>query len=451
MSQLTPLSTTVNDMCSAALKECGAYGIGQTPTQEDLNDAWARLQWMLQEWGEDSMMVWRERTITVQKVDTSLLPTDPDQGTVNKPVYYFPVGPDAGVQGGFDTNRVTPGSIRVNAATAFKPPYTGALMTSSGLTVAPGLSVLDVTGNFVLGSVLSYGPIVNSGPTNIEMVAAGAWVQGATTIPLQAYAIPSETPNPLKTLVPGLTINDYDARPAPDTLGTLVDLTAVPGTMTLTPAAFGTTAPHDTLGFSSLGNDVLFLNAAFPFASIGAGDLLQFSGPPFPDVLSEAPRRIKRAFLRQPSSGGMPIDYPLQQLNSMGDYSRIALKGMVSFPGAYFYDSAWPMGRLFLYPLPNNAIYGVGIVLRDQLPIQFLTLLDQFELPFIYYNAIYTNLAMRLRPHFGMRTFPGDLLPDLAKGARAAMKNTSVQISELELPQELSRPGVYNIFSDRSY
>ena len=284
MSQLTPLETSANDICVAALKECGAVGQGQEPTGTELDDAWARLQWLLQEWGEDAMQVWRQRTITVQKVDTSVMPTDPDQGTVYAPVYYFPVGPGAGPLGGFET-----------------------------------------------------------GPDNMAV-----------------------TPTQSKSV---------------------------------------------------------------------------------------APRRVKAAFLRQPShgGGGLPIDYPLTAIDAMQDYSRIALKGMVSFPGAYYYDPAWPQGRLYLYPLPSNSIYGVGIVIRDQLPLQFVTSADVLELPFIYYNALYLNLAVRLRPHYGMRTFPGDHLPELAKGARAALKNTSVQIATLQLPQELSRPGIYNIFSDRSY
>jgi hypothetical protein len=234
---------------------------------------------MLHEWGEDSSLVWRSRTITVQSVDLGVMPADPDQGTPDRPVQYFPVGPGAGAMGGFET-----------------------------------------------------------GPN----------------APTQA--------------------------------------------------------------------------------------------------LSAAPRRLKAAFLRQPSSGaGLPIDYPLYALNAMEDYSRIALKGMHSFPGAYYYDPAWPLGRLFVYPIPVGSIYGVGIVLRDQLPIQFLTDADTFELPYIYYNAFYLNLAIRLRPHYGMRTYQGDHLPNLAKGAREAIRNTSAQVPVLEMPQELSRPGVYNIFSDRTY
>jgi len=288
VSQLVPLQTSVYDICYAALKECGAVGQGQTPTGEDLVDAWTRLQWMLQEWGEDPFLVWREQTITVQQTDTSVLPTDPNQGSPGSPVYYFPVGPGAGASGGFETGADTP-------ATA---------------------------------------------------------------------------------------------------------------------------------------------------------------GPPAEPVLSNsvAPRRIKSAFLRQPSTGaGLPIDYPLAPLQSMEDYARIALKSMISFPGAYYYDPAYPWGRLFLYPQPTNSIYGVGIVIRGQMPLQFLTQADQFDLPPVYFNAFYLNLAVRLRPHYGIREMPGDHLPKLAAGALDAIRSGVSQIAQLALPQELSRPGIYNIFSDRTY
>jgi hypothetical protein len=283
MSQLTPLATSVNDICVAALKECGALGQGQSPTGEEIDDAWTRFQWMLQEWGEDSLLVYRNRTITIQSVDLDALPIDPDQGSPERPVHYMPVGPGAGTMGGFET-----------------------------------------------------------GPDNTSVS------------PTQAK--------------------------------------------------------------------------------------------------SAAPRRLTRVFLRQTStSAGLPIDYALTAMESMADYAKIMLKGMISFPGMYFYDPAWPLGRLFLYPQPNSHLYGIGIVMRDQLPIQFVTDADTLELPFQYFNAFYLNLAMRLRPHYGMRTYPGDLLPDLAKGARAAIKNTSVQIAQLDVPPGLTRPGLYNIFSDRSY
>lgn len=58
MSQLDPQTTTVNDLCIAALKECGQIGVGQTALAEDITDAWARLQWMLQQWQQKRWLVY---------------------------------------------------------------------------------------------------------------------------------------------------------------------------------------------------------------------------------------------------------------------------------------------------------------------------------------------------------------------------------------------------------
>lgn len=58
MSQLDPQTTTVNDLCVAALKECGQIGLGQTALAEDITDAWARMQWMLQQWQRKRWLVY---------------------------------------------------------------------------------------------------------------------------------------------------------------------------------------------------------------------------------------------------------------------------------------------------------------------------------------------------------------------------------------------------------
>src|SRR5215467_1099701 len=57
-----PQNTTIGDLCKAALKECGAIGVGQTPLAEDVNDAWARLQWMLMQWEKKRWLVFHLKT-----------------------------------------------------------------------------------------------------------------------------------------------------------------------------------------------------------------------------------------------------------------------------------------------------------------------------------------------------------------------------------------------------
>lgn len=253
MAQLDPLNTTVGDICSAALKEAGALGVGQTALAEDTTDAWARLQWMLQQWERKRFLVYH--LVTLIKNSTG----------------------------------------------------------AQSYTVGPGGAI--------------------------------------------------ET---------------------------------------------------------------------------GAG--------------SVRPAKIEAAFLRQlVQSQPNQIDYPLKVMQSMEDYSRIALKGLVSFSGAVYYDPGWPLGTVYAYPVPQANIYALGLVVLEQLPASFAALGTKLTLPFEYYNAMVLNLALRLRPKYSIRTAAGDPLPGLAKEALNVIRGANTQIAELGIPQDLARGGIYNIFSDKNY
>ena len=60
-------------------------------------------------------------------------------------------------------------------------------------------------------------------------------------------------------------------------------------------------------------------------------------------------------------------------------------------------------------------------------------------------------LAMRLLPKYGIRIMPGDTLPAKAKDALLAVRGANTAIKRLQVPAELGRSGIYNIFSDRFY
>ena len=272
MSALLPLQTSVADLCTAALKEGGMLGIGQTPNSEELADAWERFQWMTQKWNKSRWLVYEKITQVITSTGAQS----------------YAVGPGGGAVGGFETGANTPAS----------------------------------------------------------------------------------------------------------------------------------------------------------------------AGPPATPLLanSQRPDHITSAFVRQPGqSGGLPIDYPLEILESMEDYNRIALKTMVSFPGAVYYQASYPLGTLYVYPIAQANIYSLGIAWNVNLPLQFLNQASLISLPFEYYDAIVLNLALRLRPKYSIRAQPGDPLAMLAKGALSVIKGANTQIAQLSLPGELSRPGIYNIFSDRTY
>lgn len=166
----------------------------------------------------------------------------------------------------------------------------------------------------------------------------------------------------------------------------------------------------------------------------------------------QRPDRIESAFLRQiQNSQPNQIDYPLVQLPSMEDYNRIALKSLVSFPGWFFYDPAWPLGQLHVWPVPNASIYGIFISIKEQLPASFATSASTFNLPYEYYGAMLWNLAELLCPSKGLPVSV-DLRRN-AKNGRGVLRASATAISNLVMPREVlgKRRDGYNIFSDQFY
>lgn len=169
-------------------------------------------------------------------------------------------------------------------------------------------------------------------------------------------------------------------------------------------------------------------------------------------LASARPEKIEGAYLRQLTQGSPNnVDNPLNLLQSFEDYNRIRIKSLVSFPQAVFYDPAYPLGRVYFWPVPQATIYSMTILIREQLPLAFATQGTVFSLPFEYYNAILYNLALRLRSYFRIPTIPGDPLPGLAQDALSALRPSNSAIAALSLPAEVSRGGLYNIFSDTNY
>lgn len=175
----------------------------------------------------------------------------------------------------------------------------------------------------------------------------------------------------------------------------------------------------------------------------------QFGGGIAP---SARPAKVESAFIRQLTQAQpSQIDYPLQLLQSREDYSRIALKQLTSFAQYLFYDPDWPLGRLYPWPVPQATIYSLHVQVRAQLPAGFASSALTVDLPFEYYNAIVLNLALRLRPKYGIAGFQGDPLPALAKDSLNVLRNGNVAIASLQMPTGLALGKGYDIFGDRFY
>lgn len=160
------------------------------------------------------------------------------------------------------------------------------------------------------------------------------------------------------------------------------------------------------------------------------------------------PDTIESAFFRQNvNTEPNNVDYPLKPIPARENYNEIALKSLASFPQVYFYESGWPMGKLYVWPLPNSS-YELHISTKAVLQ-QFDGLTDEINLPPEYEEALHYNLAVRLKPLYGLP--PDPTINNLAKIALNTIKNSNAQIPQMMMPADLTKGSNYNIYSDQSY
>lgn len=157
---------------------------------------------------------------------------------------------------------------------------------------------------------------------------------------------------------------------------------------------------------------------------------------------------LESAFFRQTiDSIPQSIDYPVRIINAREDYNRISLKSLSTFPQYCFYDAQYPLANVYFWPIAPAAMYELHLTVMTQLPL--LTGLTQtLILPPAYQEAIVQNLAVRLRVHYQL---PEDqVLSALARVALQTLKLANAQVPRLQMPDNLTRGGFYNVFSDQA-
>lgn len=158
------------------------------------------------------------------------------------------------------------------------------------------------------------------------------------------------------------------------------------------------------------------------------------------------PAKIESAFFRQNTASSYPVDYPLEILRSQEDYNRISLKTLNAFPRYCFYDQAYPIGNLFVWPVPNNT-YTVFISTITQIQ-QFQTVADVIAMPPEYAAALMWNLVLELYPFYGLPENP--VVRGKAEASLRIIEEANVQIPQLAMPPALknNRGSTYNIYGD---
>lgn len=173
---------------------------------------------------------------------------------------------------------------------------------------------------------------------------------------------------------------------------------------------------------------------------------LSYTVGPGGDFNVARPAKLESAFFRQNVQTPLPVDYPLEILRSTEDYNRISIKNLNAFPRFAFYDMAYPMGNLFVWPVPNS-MYEIHITVMQQLQ-QFQNLSDQIAMPPEYSAALMWNLTLELYPFYGLPV--SDVVRGKAEASLRIIEEANTAIPQLQLPAAVrpQRGSTYNIYGD---
>jgi hypothetical protein len=170
-------------------------------------------------------------------------------------------------------------------------------------------------------------------------------------------------------------------------------------------------------------------------------------GPGGDFSMSSRPAEINYAFARQViDSNPNQIDYPLAILPARETYANVAMKSLQAFPQWCWYDAAYPLGQIFVYPVITSqfTIYiGYAEILQT-----VSSLSDTINLPPEYAQALLYNLAVMLAGAYQLQ--PNPVVVGLAKAALETMRTVNAQIPQMKMPRLLNGGARWNVFSDRA-
>lgn len=172
-------------------------------------------------------------------------------------------------------------------------------------------------------------------------------------------------------------------------------------------------------------------------------------GPAADFPMAVRPDLINSGFFRQLlNATPNQVDFPMKIITAREDYNRITLKNLQTFPRWCFYDSDWPLGRIYPWPVPQVNVFEIHLSVKQVLQ-RFANLATTVALPDGYEPALKWALAVRLRVSYQMSPDPS--LDKLCAGAVAIVKGSNTQIATLHMPTRLRRASLYNIYSDDFY
>lgn len=154
-----------------------------------------------------------------------------------------------------------------------------------------------------------------------------------------------------------------------------------------------------------------------------------------PDFPAERPVSIVRAAI-----AGQPLE-----IADASRWSAIADKAYTGTPTALYSDRGYPLSTLYLWPVPNAAVW-LELVTQEQL-LSFADATKSVTLPTGYLEAIRYNLAIRLAPEWD-KVARQDVY-ELARQSLADIKRLNAPKPVLECDPALLMQRPFDIYSGR--
>jgi hypothetical protein len=155
------------------------------------------------------------------------------------------------------------------------------------------------------------------------------------------------------------------------------------------------------------------------------------------DFNTPRPDRLEAAYVRLlPVESGQTYDTWLEIIDSHEDYATITLKNLETWPTNIFYDSAYPVGNVYPWPVPPSGMYEVHVLVKNSLS-QFPDLTTPFIIPPEYTDAMIWNLGVRLRPSYKLPVDPA--LMGTANQSLQVLRKANMQIESLKMPFGIPR------------
>jgi len=131
-------------------------------------------------------------------------------------------------------------------------------------------------------------------------------------------------------------------------------------------------------------------------ATIGNGNISNPIGPgQFWNV--DRPDKIQGGYVVQQNTGGYPVSLPLYPIFSYEDYIQITIKNLPSLPTHFFYDGAYPVGNVFIWPIPTatGSTWEIHLLLKSQLGLSTtISTMNIFTPGLGLVNGVYPNVPL---------------------------------------------------------